>query len=59
MQNNNKLTILKTNIMKLKSLKNVEVINKEVLDLVNGGIQIADSQTADVSSTSGDSVSKD
>ena len=45
--------------MKLKSLKNVEVINKEVLDLVNGGINPADSTSGDVTSTSGDSVSKD
>jgi hypothetical protein len=45
--------------MKLKSLKNVEVINKADLNLVNGGSVPKESTSGDVTSTSGDSVSKD
>ncbi|WP_157849141.1 hypothetical protein [Flavobacterium sp. Root186] len=45
--------------MKLTSLKNVEVINEEIAELVNGGIVPPDSTSGDVYSTSGDSVHHD
>ncbi|WP_157849143.1 hypothetical protein [Flavobacterium sp. Root186] len=45
--------------MKLTSLKNVEVINEEIIDLVVGGNIPPDSTSGDVECTSGDSVHHD
>ncbi|WP_157849142.1 hypothetical protein [Flavobacterium sp. Root186] len=45
--------------MKLTSLKNVEVINEEIVVLVNGGTVPPDSTSGDVTSTSDDSVHHD
>jgi hypothetical protein len=45
--------------MKLKSLKNIEIINQNLMIEINGGTMYMQSDSTDVVCKSGDSVSED